>query len=222
MSAHRAKATPMSGELEQKDQDLWTGKECAHAATAWRCAGNEDGATWPKTSNSRSRSRNARWMKKHADRRRPTRPEACTRNAAQGGAAPAAPTSPEEQRRQNKNVVSPKRSGLSTGSKRPFPREETATETREAEPENKSRNRRYGGLGGGRRVPYQTHLITLSTFWAHVDYAVHVSSWQPGGNPASCMGLASGQGPGDSLRRSCGLVLPKSPTVHTRVEAEYP
>ena len=74
----------MSGELEQKDQDLWTGKECAHAATAWRCAGNEDGATWPKTSNSRSRSRNARWMKKHADRRRPTRPEACTRKCSTG------------------------------------------------------------------------------------------------------------------------------------------
>eukprot|EP00439_Symbiodinium_sp_Y106_P016998 s9296_g2.t1 len=29
-------------------------------------------------------------------------------------------------------------------------------------------------------------------FWSHVDYAVHVPSWQPGGNLASCMGLASG------------------------------
>ena len=54
-------------------------------------------------------------------------------------------------------------------------------------------------------------LIFIPTCcWSHVDYAVHVSSWQPGGNLASCMGLASGPGPGDSLRRSRGLVLPKS------------
>ena len=64
--------------------------------------------------------------------------------------------------------------------------------------------------------------LPLLIFWSHADYAVHVSSWQPGGNLASGMGLASGQGPGDSLRGSRDLVLPKSPTVHTRVEAEYP
>ena len=91
-----------------------------------------------------------------ADGRRATWSESRTGEGRAGGAAAAAPTRPEEQRRcRFANVESFKRScagptKTSTGSRRAQPRRAMQQDTGEAAPANRSRNRRFGGHSWGR------------------------------------------------------------------------